>query len=102
MDRAGLPFAQLLDQRDALLKLRAPRFELLHLLNDALQARGLALRVGDLLIELAPTRSAATSTTSPPSSAVATSMQAAADGDLLADLELRSCAWRARDRRQGG
>src|SRR5436190_3125896 len=50
--RAGLPFAQLLDQHDALLQLRFPLLELLDLLDHRMQPRRLLLRGGDFLVEL--------------------------------------------------
>ena len=52
MHRPGLPFPELLDQRDALLQLRTPRLELRDLLDDALEPLRLALGIGDLLIEI--------------------------------------------------
>jgi hypothetical protein len=50
--RPGLPFPKLLDQRNALLKLRSARLELRDLLNDALEPLCLGLSVDDLLIEI--------------------------------------------------
>src|SRR5262245_3123684 len=49
---AGLPLAQLLDQHHALLQLRLPLLELLHLLDHRVEPRRLLLRGGDFLVEL--------------------------------------------------
>ena len=99
--RSGLPLAQLFNQRDALLELRAPRLELLHLLDDALQARGLPLRVGDLLVELLRL---VLQRPVPPAHEQRGGHQdeAAPDGDFLRRSGTWLCASRDRDRRQGG
>jgi hypothetical protein len=49
--RTGLPSAQFLDEPDALLQLRALLLELLHLLDDRTQPRGLFLSGPDLAVE---------------------------------------------------
>src|SRR5262249_42285899 len=48
----GLTLPQLFDQHDALLQLRFPLLELLHLLDDRVEPRRLLLRRGDVGIEL--------------------------------------------------
>src|SRR5437660_1075569 len=85
--RAGLALPQLLDQGDALLQFGALIFELAHLLNHALQPRGFALRVGDLLVEIGRL---VLQRPVPPADEQrrGDEDQAAADGDLLADLKL--------------
>ena len=65
VDRTGLPFPKLFDQRDALLELRAATLELRHLLNHTLQPLCLALRRPRSAARGRPTRAAATRTTSP-------------------------------------
>src|SRR6266540_5801959 len=52
VDRTSLALAQLFDEHDALLQLRLALLELLHLLDDRMQARRLLLRGGDFLVEI--------------------------------------------------
>ena len=64
MYRAGLLLTKLLDESDALLQLRLPLLELLHLRDDRVELRRLALRGDDVGVELRRLLSRSSSTAS--------------------------------------
>src|SRR5262249_20879808 len=85
---ALLTFPELLDQHDALLQLRLLLFELLHLLDDAVQPRGLCLLLGNLPIEVG--RIARERPVAPAADAAREDKnQSAGQGDFLSRLERR-------------